>query len=284
MKKIIILFYLLVAVNARGDTSVPEYFQDLYNRYSASYNRKIDSSYVKLCEELGLEKHNNQNKKQYSQIMFFHDLFTGQYCINFSSGGVFKIPYVFHWTTPNPRHEIISLKDNVKLSSVSPPKEFKQYKTFADIDRIPSLYIGDLFSGEPKYYHPKCGRFYSFGWCSEREMAYNALLSLLGYTCKIKQKGIHTWSEVWLTFYKSDGNSCKIIAVVDNSVDIVEYEKVRDGLTKYKWLKDYGEGTQIVWYNRMARSEIQLKKLQNIRIKGKQIKWIEKSVRDWFGI
>ena len=222
MKKLIILYILLVASNTLGDTNVPEYFQDLYIRYSESFNQKIDKSYIKLCEELGLEKDNIQNRKQYSQILFYHKLFTGQYCINFSSGGVLKIPYVFHWVTPNPRHEIKSLQDDVKLSSVSPLAGFKQYKTFADIDRVPSLYIGDLFSKEPKYYHPKCGRFYTFGWCSEREMAYNALMSLFGYTCKIKQEGIHTWSEVWLTFTKSDGSSCIVIATVDNSVDIVE--------------------------------------------------------------
>lgn len=284
MKKIIILYVLLIVGNAWGDTTVPEYFVSLNKRYSAHYNKKISMEYENMCEELGLEKDNSQNKKKYSQIMFFHELFTGQYCINFSSGGVFNIPYVFHWTTPNPRHEIKYLQDNVKLSSVSPPNGFKQYKTFADIDRVPSLYIGDLFSKEPKYYHPKCGSFYTFGWCSEREMAYNALMSLFGYTCKIKQEGIHTWSEVWLTFDKSDGTPCNIIAVIDNSVDIEEWQKAPENLVKESWLRDYGKGTQINWYNKMARSNDQLEKLKNTAINRDQVEWIENRVKEWLGI
>lgn len=283
MNKVILFFLILLSGNAWGETNVPEYFLDLYNRHSIIFNQKINNTYIEMCEELELKKDSGLNKRQYSQILFLHELFTGKYCINFTSGGVFEIPYVFHWITPNPRYEIVTLPDRVKLASVSPDFEFRRYKTFADIDRIPSLFFGDLFSAKPKYYHPECGKFYTFGWCSEREMAYNALLALLGYTCKIKQEGVHTWSEIWLTFEKPDGSLSIVILLVDNSVDIVQWKKVK-GINKERWLRDYGKGTQINWYNRIARSENQLKKLKDMKVDDKQIQWIEKRVKKWLGL
>ncbi len=284
MKKLILIITFLIALNAAGDTNVPEYFESLYSRYSGQISIKYYSDYNKIVQNFDLKKENIENRKVCFQLMFFHELFTGKYCIDFSRGGVFRIPYVFHWRTPNPRHDIISLVHNKKLSSVSSSREFNRYKSFADIDRVPSLYIGDLFSGTPKYYHPDCGKFYTFGWCSEREMAFNALLTLLGYTCKIKQQGIHTWSEVWLNFKNSDGGSVNAVMIVDNSVDIIEWEKVPAGLTMDKWLKDYGEGTQINWYNKKARSKSELEKLKNRSVKETQVRWIEKSVCDWLGL
>ena len=280
MKKLILIMTFLIASNTWGDTNVPDYFEGLYNRYSAQISKRYSRDYNRAVRELGLED-NNQNRKKYFQIIFYHELFTGKYCIDFTYGGVFKIPYVFHWTDPNPRHDIISLKHNKKLSSVSPPPEFSRYKSFADIDRVPSLFIGDLFSEEPKYYHPDCGSFYTFGWCSEREMAFNALLTLLGYTCKIRQEGIHTWSEIWIAHKKSDGSSVNAVVIIDNSVDLVNWEKAPAGFTKERWLNDCGEGTQIEWYNKKARSKDELEKLKSMTIKGEQIKWIEKCVRDW---
>ena len=65
---------------------------------------------------------------------------------------------------------------------------YKKYKSAADADRRPYLYLKDLVSKKNKYYHPECSGFYTFGWCSEREMAFNCLLAIMGYKCKIKQE------------------------------------------------------------------------------------------------
>ena len=109
-------------------------------------------------------------------------------------------------------------------------------------------------------------------------------MSLLGFTCKIKQEGIHTWSEAWLTFIKPEGSPCIVIATIDNSVDIVEWKKAPEGLKKETWLKDYGEGTQVNWYNKIARSKEQLDKLKNIQVKENKTEWIESSVKEWLGL
>ncbi len=280
MRKMI-LFLLLCAQTAWGQTSIPEYFQGLYVNHLSEYKKSKNKEYKRFCEEFNLYYENQQNQKNYFQILFIHDLFTGSFCIDFTSGGVLKIPYVFHWKQPNPRHSITMLSRKQLLSEVVPPDEFKRYKTFADIDRVPSLYIGDLFSIEPRYYHPKCGKFYTFGWCSEHEMAYNAILTILGYSCKIKQKGIHTWSEVWLPFIKTNSKACYLSAMIDNSVDIVKWEAIPKQIKKGTWLNDYGAGTQINWYNKIARSDSQLNKIRAMTVTQKQTKWIEKSVIKW---
>ena len=43
---------------------------------------------------------------------------------------------------------------------------------------------------------PCAARCSTFGWCSEREMAFGALMAELGVSTKIKQEGIHVWSEM----------------------------------------------------------------------------------------
>ncbi len=282
MKKSFFLIVLLFVQNAWGQATLPEYFESLYTRHSPVYKKLKYEDYDKISKKFGLDKDNQQNQKNYFQILFFHDLFTGAFCIDFTSGGMLEIPYVFHWQKPNPRHSITYLSKSLPLSKVDPPKEFRRYKTYGDIDRIPSLYIGDLFSKEPKYYHPTCGKFYTFGWCSEREMAYNAVLAMSGYKCKIKQKGIHTWSEVWLVFKKTDGTSLNLSASIDNSIDRVDWKIIPKGINQKDWIKEWGAGTQIRWYNNVIKSEAEKKKLMQMTVSSDDTQWIDEKVKKWF--
>lgn len=281
MKKIIAACLLLFSQTAWAQANLPDYLQDLYSRSLPAYEKIKSHEYDKFCEEFSIDKKNKNNRKYYHQILFFHDLLTGSYCINFATGGMLEIPYLFHWIDPNPRHEITYMPDSVKLNTVKPPSDFSRYKTYADIDRVPALYLGDLFSGAPKYFHRSVGKFHTFGWCSEREMAYNTLLDIYGYKCKIKQEGIHTWSEVWIPFEKKDKTISNLKAYVDNSVDIVEWNKLPSNANKNQWRKDIGSGTQIKWYNRIAHSNSQKNKLNTINVSKDAIQWIENSVSSW---
>ena len=154
-------------------------------------------------------------------IEFFHQLPTGSGAADGARGGYLGIPYFWHWIEPNPRHEIIILPDSVLLSTLSPPASYERYQSFADIDRLPALYLGDLVSEVPKYSHPICGAFFSFGWCSEREMAYVVLMRALGYPGKVKQSGIHTRSALWCSFRHVEGHTVILEAHVDNTFDQV---------------------------------------------------------------
>jgi hypothetical protein len=176
------------------------------------------------------------------------------------------IPYFWHWVEPNPRHEILLLPDSVALATVPPPAPYERYQTMADIDRLPVLYLGDLVTDQPKYAHPVCGRFFTFGWCSEREISYTALMQLLGYEGKIVQSGIHTWSAIRCVFKEVAGGAKVLTAEVDNTFDFVLWEDVPEGTIASEWTDDIGEGTQIRWYNRQARSVEQLAALRAVEV------------------
>lgn len=285
MKRAGVLFFLMFLIcfhDSHASSTMPEFFQDIYTRYEQDYARTKNRDYVRFCRKFGLNRDNPENRRVFYQINFVHDLFTGSYCINFATGGVLGLPYVWHWTSPNPRHSITWTPNSIPLSKIKPPADFARYKTFADIDRVPSLYIGDLFSGKPKYFHPKTGEFYSFGWCSEREMAYSALMTLFGYECKVRQEGIHTWSEIWCECAGPGGSKAIICAYVDNSVDIVKWSKPKQTLDK--WRRDIGSGTTLKWYNDTFCSASQKKKLREMTLTRDQTRWIEKRVAKWLGV
>jgi hypothetical protein len=136
----------------------------------------------------------------------------------------------------------------------------------ADIDRIPALYLGDLVSEKPGYLHPDCGTFFTFGWCSEREMAFTALFTAWGYPAKIWQSGIHTYSVVWCEFRTTSGSTVNLAAEVDTTFDSVTWREVPQGTQPDRWLEETGSGAQIDWYNRKARSQEQIDALQTIQV------------------
>ncbi len=82
---------------------------------------------------------------------------------------------------------------------------------------------GDMVAPREKFSHPAFGTFSSFGWCSEREMAFASLLSLMGYKSHVIAPGAHAWTEVEMTFHKKDGKDTTLLVSVDNTFDNVIY-------------------------------------------------------------
>jgi hypothetical protein len=149
---------------------------------------------------------------------------------------------------------------------IPPPEPYTRYRTCADVDRVPVLYLSDLVGDFPKYTHPDCGSFFTFGWCSEREMAFVAVMAEFGYRGKVRQSGIHTWSSLWCPCERSDGTRVALTAHVDNTFDTVRWEAVPAGTSLSGWLGDVGRGTEIAWYNRVARSPEQSAGLRACRV------------------
>jgi hypothetical protein len=100
------------------------------------------------------------------------------------------------------------------------------YSSYADIDRTPLLFLGDLFTENPKYYHTKQDTFSSFGWCSEREMAFVALVSLLNYQAKVVVRGNHSWTELIVPMVKLNGDSLNFMVNVDNTFDRITWNQI----------------------------------------------------------
>ncbi len=67
------------------------------------------------------------------------------------------------------------------------------------VDRVPRIFLQDLFSEFPRYRWEGTA-LYSFGWCSELEMAYVTLLDYFGIPARIVMpRATHVRTQVWIT-------------------------------------------------------------------------------------
>ena len=254
------------------ETNLPDFFQQLIKNHQANFHRLDSADYSEFVKRHGLDQENQENRKTFYTLKILHLLFTSKNATNKSRGEIISIPYFWHWVTPNPRYEIIYKETNEKLSQVKTPKNFSKYKSYADIDRIPSLFLADLVSETPKYNHPLLGDFKTFGWCSEREMAFICLLKTLNIEGKVVTKGNHSWSECIVRFKKDQiYESFKVR--IDNTFDQMKWEKatitsIKQVLTK----KNDGMGG---WYNTTALSKREFTKVNQLIVTPKASKYIE---------
>ncbi len=113
-------------------------------------------------------------------------------------------------------------------------------------------------------------------------MAFNALLVSLGYRCKIKQTGIHTWSECWTIFETKNKKKKVIVFKVDNTFDIVSWYRPNRKRTYAQWLRDIGSGSTIKWYNQKARSPRIIEKIKGIQVSKTASARINRLIKEWF--
>lgn len=264
LHQITLILITLTCATGTAET-LPQFITDLSSEFESQCLLKDSAEYQEVCRKLNLAPENETNKATFATITLVHDLMTGTSARDCSSGGILHIPYFWHWIKPNPRHSIRHLPDSLLLTKLKPPSGYGQYKTFADVDRRPALFLSDMVSAEPGYYHPDCGSFYTFGWCSEREMAFSCLMKVLGYRSKIVQSGIHTWSVVLLAMTKTDGTESPFEVFVDNTFDMVNWGQHSDRNDR-TWESDFGAGTQIEWYNSIASSEAEVDKVRQVEV------------------
>ncbi len=260
-------------------SSLPDFFSQLYIKHSDKIDSIYNDYYQQTCDEMGIEVENEKNQKKIIRLFFYNKLFTSDGASDCTTGGILNIPYFWHWVEPNPRHQIIFKPKSKLLRLIPPPNGFKRYKSYADVDRLPRLYLSDLVSESPKFCHPSCGCFFTFGWCSEREMAFTLLLTILGYDCKVKQVGIHVWSEICLRLVGKKKKNKAVIVKIDNTMNSVVF---LDAEADYvKWEKDFGNGTHVKWYNLNAHSVSEISAVKSIKISKSTKKRIENLVNGW---
>lgn len=261
------LLALSTAPGYAQQQTLPTFFEKLFHENATKYKSTMAGTFEKFCREQKVDSSDTTNDTLYHKLWFMHDLLKCNSATDCAMGGMLRIPYFWHWITPNPRHEILALPDSVKLSSIKPPAEFNLYKTFADIDRPPSLFLKDLVTDEPSYYHSLCGEFCTFGWCGEREVSFALLLSLQGYSCKIVQSNNHVWTEVWINFHQPGGGTVPVVFKVDNTFD--SFSTCKPVTAKLEWQKDYGNHRDAKRYNRIASSNTQVGAVKNISVSQK---------------
>jgi hypothetical protein len=150
------------------------------------------------------------------------------------------------------------------------------------VDRLPALYLGDLFTYPPRYAHPRCGEVKTFGWCSEREMAAGVLFRAMGHRAKIKQEGPHVWTEVLLDLRDDLGRSRPTVLSLDHTFDAVDAWPLKGSVES--WARDFGDGAQVGWYNKVARSAEELRKVREIRVSREASLRFYVAVNAWMGI
>jgi len=260
--RLFVTMFLLFSFPVQASASIPDFLDELFDEMMVEYSAYRRPEFEALFSAHGLDSSNQGNKGDFFRIYFLHDLLTTDNASNCARGGFLRIPYFWHWVEPNPRHSIISLPDSVPLTSVRTRPPYGNYASVADIDRLPALFLGDLVAEEPGFYHPDCGSFFTFGWCSEREMSYTALMTSWGLKSKIWQSGIHTYSVVWCEFKTTSGSTKTLAAEVDNTFGSITWREVPDSKSLNQWLEETGNGAQIDWYNNQARSQEQLEALR----------------------
>lgn len=146
-----------------------------------------------------------------------HALLATDYPENYNSGSS-AIPYITNWDSRR-----LELRKNGR--------------PVIEEDRTPVIFYRDLVD-TIVYHAPNGSSFYSFGWCSEREMAFAAGAWLLGYQPIIIVQGGHAFTLVAI-----DG----VLFKVDNTYGRFE-----------AWDYGYVPAPKTAlehWYNRKARHE-----------------------------
>lgn len=294
MKKIAVLFISLIFIQcgsnpapvrkslqgpiAYSSVNIPEFFQTVQLHYFSDLFAIHSTEYNEFCDLYELAEDEIQNRTTWVQIQFLHKLFTSSTAQNGSLGPILTIPYFWHWIKPNPRHSITDLRTGNFLTLKPTTPEFKNYKSYADIDRTPSLFLKELFATTSLYSHASCDSFSTFGWCSEREAAFACLMDLYGYQSKVIVKGNHSWSEHLVYFRSKSGKRICFETKTDNTFDIVTFSKINNPVL-VQWHAQTGDPGLAKWHNNNAHSLKEKTSLKTFIVPEKSFKEIEEKVR-----
>lgn len=265
---------LSVRSHTYDSTTIPLFFKSLVANHIEDYNRIDSLNFLSFGSITEVSIKDSANRTSYYTIKILHDLLTSQSAYDGSKGKILNIPYLWHWINPNPRHEIRFVKNGKLLKDSKSPKEFRNYKSYADIDRTPYLYLSELFEDKPKYYSESCDTFSTFGWCSEREMAFVCLVEILGYEGKVVVKGNHSWSEFIIPMKMKSGTTNNFLVKVDNTFDNVEWTQIENS-SLVKWRQEMGSGKLSKWYNTKSHSLKEKKSINEFMISSKAMLRIE---------
>ena len=304
MKNIITILLLLLILNSCGQSSqsksikrieseekavfkvetyhydsltIPFFFRNLVRNHINDFIIIDSLAFKDFCLANKVNPIDSSNVVKFYTIKILHELFTSQTASNCSQGEILNIPYQWHWIEPNPRYEICFANSKTLLKDTKPPNEFSNYNSYADIDRTPYLFLSDFVYPELKYYSTSCDTFSTFGWCSEREMAFIALTSLLEYEGKVVAEGNHSWSEFVIPMKLNDGDLQNFKVSVDNTFNSIDWTTIKQQEIS-KWRNNMGDSRHAKWYNQKAKSKIELNKINNHLVSNKSMMRIEKKL------
>jgi len=254
--------------------TIPLFFKTLIRNHLKDFYLLDSLEFLEFCFANKINANDSSNIEKFYTIKILHELFTSQSASNCSKGEILNIPYQWHWIQPNPRHEIYFVSSNRLLKDTKPANEFSKYNSHADIDRTPYLFLSDLVHSEPKYYSISCDTFSTFGWCSEREMAFVALAKLLDYDGKVVAENNHSWSEFIIPMKINTTEIQNFKVTIDNTFNSIYWTTIVSEEIS-KWRVHIGNASLAKWYNGKAKSNVELRNIRNHLVSNKTMSRIE---------
>jgi hypothetical protein len=202
-----------------------------------------------------------------ARLAYMHLLLTCYYSVDGDTSGGFGIPYFWNYTNHNPRENITNIRKGKTLKQIP----VSASATMATLDRTPVIFWSDFMTDEPQYSYGEISSFYSFGWCSEREMAFKAWLNVAGIKSTIGIKADHVWTEVGLPGLPG------YFIFIDNTFNRFEVRPISK-----KPPLEIGN-KYITWYNQQGSDKIIQKKLESLVISPKRASYIQKQILTYFG-
>ena len=255
----------------------PDFLLEFYGNHATEWAKEFDYQLQDELLRLGIDTLSESDKELYFRLHFLHKLFTCNSASTGNAEGILRIPYFWHWVTPNPRKDIMLLENNKLLGDLPTLPGFNKYASRAMIDRTPGLYWSDLLTVEPSYHHFDADTFYTFGWCSEREMAFSALCQVLGLKSKVVVNGNHSWSELLIQF----SNDNYYVLMVDNTFDLF-YLDTADRERVREWNADYLALASSQFYNREASKLTNHKQIRSLNVLPAVSERMEIMLNDWW--
>ena len=131
MKRILnsISILLVFTTSSFCQVNLTTFFNNLYDNFESQIKFNNHLAFNRFCINNDIDCSEDLNQYNYHFILFLHELLTSTSATDFAAGGILQIPYLWHWTNPNPRHNITYLPDSVHLSTINPPEDFAKYKS-----------------------------------------------------------------------------------------------------------------------------------------------------------
>ncbi|HDS08715.1 MAG TPA: hypothetical protein ENN73_00680, partial [Firmicutes bacterium] len=193
---VIILFILFSCFSSASDIPLLQFLETKYEESREEYIKLKMPEYMEICERYNIDKINVENRENYFQTMFYFDLFSGKSSEPGSVSGILKTAYFSREIKPNLRNDILSIPDNKKLNKIPTVKMLPKSPVQSEILRLPSIYLEDLSSEEPKYRYKEREVFHSFGNSQEKELVFSFLLFNRDFQTQLIKSGNHYWTEV----------------------------------------------------------------------------------------
>lgn len=113
------------------------------------------------------------------------------------------------------------------------------------------------------------------------------LTRILNYEVKVVVEGNHSWSEFIIFMILNTGKSQNFNVTVDNTFNSINWTIIE--LQEISIWKEYlGDSDLAMWYNLKAKSETELRNIENhlvlnqsmLRIENKMVTYLDKKIKD----